>query len=48
MARITIEDCTEKVPNRFHLVVMAAIRFLGPCGGGRASVGSTTGGSGSG
>ena len=26
MARITIEDCTEKVPNRFHLVQMATIR----------------------
>ena len=26
MARITIEDCTESVPNRFHLVQMAAIR----------------------
>ncbi len=26
MARITIEDCTQKVPNRFHLVQMAAIR----------------------
>ena len=26
MARITIEDCLEKVPNRFHLVQMAAIR----------------------
>ena len=26
MARITIEDCTEVVPNRFHLVQMAAIR----------------------
>jgi DNA-directed RNA polymerase subunit omega len=26
MARITVEDCTEKVPNRFHLVQMAAIR----------------------
>ncbi len=26
MARITIEDCTEKVPNRFQLVQMAAIR----------------------
>ncbi len=26
MARITIEDCTENVPNRFHLVQMAAIR----------------------
>jgi len=26
MARITIEDCTEQVGNRFHLVQMAAIR----------------------
>ncbi len=26
MARITIEDCTDKVQNRFHLVQMAAIR----------------------
>ena len=26
MARITIEDCTGKVPNRFHLVQMASIR----------------------
>jgi DNA-directed RNA polymerase subunit omega len=26
MARITIEDCTAKVPNRFHLVQMASIR----------------------
>ena len=26
MARITVEDCMEKVPNRFHLVQMAAIR----------------------
>ena len=26
MARITIEDCTRNVPNRFHLVQMAAIR----------------------
>ena len=26
MARITIEDCIEKVPNRFHLVKMASIR----------------------
>ena len=26
MARITIEDCTKRVPNRFHLVQMAAIR----------------------
>jgi DNA-directed RNA polymerase subunit omega len=26
LARITIEDCTAQVPNRFHLVQMAAIR----------------------
>ena len=26
MARITVEDCTEKVPNRFHLVQIASIR----------------------
>jgi DNA-directed RNA polymerase subunit omega len=26
MARITIEDCTEVVGNRFHLVQMASIR----------------------
>jgi DNA-directed RNA polymerase subunit omega len=26
MARITVEDCTEQVQNRFHLVRMAAIR----------------------
>jgi len=26
MARITIEDCTKTVPNRFHLVQMASIR----------------------
>lgn len=26
MARITIEDCTRVVPNRFNLVQMAAIR----------------------
>ena len=26
MARITIEDCTANVPNRFHLVQLCAIR----------------------
>jgi DNA-directed RNA polymerase subunit omega len=26
MARITVEDCIDKVQNRFHLVQMAAIR----------------------
>ena len=26
MARVTIEDCIQKVPNRFHLVQMVTIR----------------------
>lgn len=26
MARVTVEDCVEKVPNRFDLVLMAATR----------------------
>ncbi len=26
MARITVEDCIENVPNRFHLCKMASIR----------------------
>jgi DNA-directed RNA polymerase subunit omega len=26
MARITIEDCTQKVPNHFTLVLMASVR----------------------
>jgi len=26
MARVTVEDCIEKVPNRFHLVLLAAHR----------------------
>ena len=26
MARITVEDCMEHIPNRFHLVRMASIR----------------------
>lgn len=26
MARVTVEDCLEKVPNRFALVVLAATR----------------------
>ncbi len=26
MARITVEDCIQRVPNRFHLVQMTAIR----------------------
>jgi DNA-directed RNA polymerase subunit omega len=26
MARVTVEDCLEKVPNRFHLVAVAVKR----------------------
>ena len=26
MARVTVEDCVEKVPNRFNLVLLAAHR----------------------
>ena len=40
MARITIEDCTEVVPNRFDLVQMAAIRTKQLMTGARSLVGS--------
>ena len=40
MARITVEDCIEKVPNRFHLVQMASIRTKQIKKGARALVGS--------
>ncbi len=40
MARITVEDCIEKVPNRFHLVQMASIRTKQIKEGARALVGS--------
>ena len=29
MARVTVEDCVDKIPNRFELVVMAAQRARG-------------------
>ena len=40
MARITVEDCTEKVPNRFHLVQMASIRTKQLKKGAKALVGA--------
>jgi DNA-directed RNA polymerase subunit omega len=40
LARITVEDCTEKVPNRFHLVQMASIRTKQLKKGARALVGA--------
>jgi len=40
MARITIADCTKVVPNRFHLVQMAAIRTKQLKKGARSLVGN--------
>jgi DNA-directed RNA polymerase subunit omega len=40
MARITVEDCTDKVPNRFHLVQMASIRTKQLKKGARSLVGA--------
>jgi DNA-directed RNA polymerase omega subunit len=40
MARITIEDCIRQVPNRFHLVQIAAIRTKQLKKGARALVDS--------
>ena len=33
MARVTVEDCVDKVPNRFHLVLLAAHRARSIAGG---------------
>jgi DNA-directed RNA polymerase subunit omega len=38
LARVTVEDCLERVPNRFSLVVLAAERARQIAGGGRALV----------
>jgi len=40
MARITVEDCTRVVPNRFHLVQMASIRTKQLKKGARSLVGN--------
>ena len=40
MARITVEDCTKIVSNRFHLVQMASIRTKQLKKGARALVGT--------
>lgn len=40
MARITVEDCIQMVPNRFHLVQMAAVRTKQIKRGARALVAS--------
>lgn len=41
MARITVEDCLEKVPNRFELVLVAARRAKQLLKGARPLVEST-------
>jgi DNA-directed RNA polymerase subunit omega len=38
LARVTVEDCLEKVPNRFALVVLAAERARQIAGGARPLV----------
>lgn len=38
MARVTVEDCVDKVPNRFELVLLAAHRARAIAGGGAITV----------
>lgn len=38
MARVTVEDCLEKVPNRFALVVLGAVRARQLADGGKPLV----------
>mgnify|MGYP005836638579 CR=1 FL=1 len=38
MARVTVEDCIEKIPNRFDLVLMAAQRARQISGGAEITV----------
>ncbi len=38
MARVTVEDCLEKVPNRFSLVILASERARQLASGGRALI----------
>ena len=38
MARVTVEDCVDKVPNRFELVMLAAQRARQISGGGQPTV----------
>jgi len=39
MARVTVEDCVLKVPNRFDLVMLAAQRARDVAAGGQLSIG---------
>ena len=38
MARVTVEDCVDKIPNRFDLVLMAAQRARQISGGGELTI----------
>jgi len=38
MARVTVEDCVDKVPNRFELVLLAAHRARTIAGGGAITI----------
>ena len=38
MARVTVEDCVDKIPNRFELVMLAAHRALEISTGGEITV----------
>jgi DNA-directed RNA polymerase subunit omega len=38
MARVTVEDCVDKVPNRFELVLLAAHRARAIADGGQITV----------
>lgn len=38
MARVTVEDCVDKVPNRFDLVLLAAQRAREISGGGELTI----------
>ena len=39
MARVTVEDCVQKVPNRFNLVLLAANRARAIAAGGALTIG---------
>ncbi len=38
MARVTVEDCVERVPNRFNLVLLAANRARAIAAGGQLTI----------
>lgn len=38
MARVTVEDCVDKIPNRFNLVLMAAQRARDISGGSELTI----------